>query len=179
MKEYDVDSMKYRKSSHLAGVDVDAMVAEKGKLILTIKQAYYSKTEIVNGKKQGENVNGKIVDAYVIHFVEDVKPMIANSKNRKSINKIVQTVKNCTTAESRILTNWTGIQIELFFDPTVKFGDEVTGGIVVKAEPVVREKKPVSPERFQVALTAIKNGTYTKELLIEASLLTPEQLAQL
>lgn len=179
MKEYNVDSMKYRKSTHLAGVDVDAMIAEKGKVILTIKDAYYSKSEIVNGKKQGEDVNGKIVDAYIIHFLEDVKPMVVNSRNRKAINTIVQNVKNCSSAESRLLTNWIGIQIEVLFDPTVKFGSEVTGGIVVKNEPVVREKKAISDTKFAEALIAIKNGTYTKELLQEARILTPEQLAQL
>jgi hypothetical protein len=40
-KQYDLDCMKFRKSTHLAGVDVDTIVAEKGQCILTIKEAYY------------------------------------------------------------------------------------------------------------------------------------------
>lgn len=31
MKETGIDCMKYRKSTHLAGVDVEMIIAEKGK----------------------------------------------------------------------------------------------------------------------------------------------------
>ena len=36
-KIFDIDCMKYRKSTHLASVDVDALIAERGNCELTIK----------------------------------------------------------------------------------------------------------------------------------------------
>jgi hypothetical protein len=179
MKEHNVDSMKYRKSTHLASVDVDAIIAEKGKCILTIKDAYYSKTEIINGKKVGENVNGKFVDGYFIHFVEDVKPMMVNSGNRKEINKLTKQIKQCTDAESRLLPNWIGLQIELLYDPTVKFGDEVTGGFKVAKTIVTREKKTLNETQFAKALQSIADNNYTREELEENFVLTKEQIERL
>src|SRR5690349_559312 len=102
MKETEIDSMKYRKSTHLAGIDVEAIVEEKGSCILTIKEAYYDTNVDVSGNK----TNG-----YFIEFVEPLKPMVANSGNRKIINDIVKEKLGCTSAESRMLPNWKGIQI--------------------------------------------------------------------
>lgn len=127
MRELDIDSMKYRKSTHLAGIDVDAIVEEKGNCILTIKEAYYDR---------GVDVSGNKTDGYFISFVEPVKDMVANSGNRKIINEIVKQELNCSSAESRKLPKWKGIKIDLFFDPSVKMMGKVTGGIKVK--PVVK-----------------------------------------
>jgi len=127
MKETEIDSMKYRKSTHLAGIDVDAIVTDKGNCILTIKEAYYDTNVDVSGNK----ANG-----YFIDFVEGVKPMVANSGNRKIINDIVKEKLGCTSAESRMLPNWKGLQIDLYFDPSIKMMGKVTGGIKVK--PVVK-----------------------------------------
>jgi hypothetical protein len=63
-KETNIDCMKYRKSTHLAGVDVEMMIAEKGKCILTIKEAYYN---------TGVDVSGNKTDGYFIEFTENVK----------------------------------------------------------------------------------------------------------
>lgn len=143
MKETDVDSMKYRKSTHLAGVDVEMMVQDSGKCILTIKEAYYSHNEIVNGVKQGVNVSGKILEGYFIEFSEEgVKPMMVNSTNRQAINTLVKTTKGLSSAESRILKNWVGERIELMFDPSVKMKGKVVGGIKVSPLPPVKVKKP-------------------------------------
>ena len=131
-KETNIDCMKYRNSTHLAGVDVDAIISEKGICILTIKEAYYSKSEILNNKKVGVVMNGKIVDGYYIEFYEDVKPMSVNSGNRKTISDIVKTLKQISSAESRNVSNWKDIKIELFFKEDVIFAGEKTGGIRIK-----------------------------------------------
>jgi len=143
MKETDIDSMKYRKSTHLAGIDVEAIVEEKGNCILTIKEAYYNR---------GVDVSGNKTDGYFIEFVEPVKDMVANSGNRKIINDIVKEKLGCNSAESRKLLNWKGIQIDLWFDPTVKMMGKVTGGIKVK--PVV--KKVISDVNALSVLNASK-----------------------
>ena len=127
MKELNIDSMKYRKSTHLAGVDVEMIIAEKGKCILTIKEAYYNTNVDVSGNR---------TDGYFLEFSEGVKPMVVNSTNRKIIASIIKIKNKCTGAESRNIGNWIGLQIELVFDPDVKMMNKKTGGIRVS---------PISP----------------------------------
>ena len=133
MIERDVDCMKYRTHTHLASVDVEVIIAEKGKCVLTIKDAYYSKSEVKDGKKVGTNLNGKVTDGYYIEFNEPlVSPMCVNSGNRDKISKQCKTVKNLDNLESRKVSNWIGLTVELFVDERVKFGSEIKSGIRVK-----------------------------------------------
>lgn len=170
MKETNVDCMKYRKSTHIAGVDVEAIIAEKGKCILTIKEAYYDK---------GVDVSGNKTDGYFLEFTEDVKPMVVNSGNRKIIALLCKTEKNIPSIDSRNISNWVGMRIELYFDANVKMMGQMVGGIKVKPQSVVIEKKPLSEANFLKALESIKANTYSVELLKNDFKLTPEQLARL
>ncbi len=135
--ERNIDAMKYRKSTHLAGVDVEMIIAEKGECILTIKDAYYD---------TGVDVSGNKTDGYFIVFEENVKDMVVNSVNRKTISNIVKINKNCTAVESRNIGNWIGQTIELDFDSNVKMMGKVVGGIRVKPTspiPNVDDKKGI------------------------------------
>tara|TARA_B110000902_G_scaffold81451_1_gene96659 strand:+ start:244 stop:780 length:537 start_codon:yes stop_codon:yes gene_type:complete len=127
MKETGIDCMKYRKSTHLAGVDVEMIIAEEGKCVLTIKEAYYN---------TGVDVSGNRTDGYFLEFAEGGKPMVANSTNRKIIASIVQIRNKCTNSESRNIDNWKGLVIQLVFDKEVKMMNKRTGGIRVS---------PISP----------------------------------
>ena len=130
MKELNVDCMKYRKSTHLAGVDVDIIIAEKGKCVLTIKESYYS---------TGIDVSGNKTDGYFIEFIEDVKPMVINSTNRKIVASIVKIKNKCSSTESRNIVNWKGLSIELVFDESIKMMGKKTGGIRVSPiSPIVK-----------------------------------------
>ena len=121
--------MKLRKSTHLAGVDVETIIAEKGSCILTIKDAYYNTNVDVSGNKS---------DGYFIEFVEGLKPMMVNSINRKTISSIVKINKKCTSAESRNIGNWLGLKIELLFDSSVKMMGKIVGGIrVAPQSPII------------------------------------------
>ena len=127
--EKNIDCMKYRKSTHLAGVDVETIIAEKGSCILTIKDAYYNTNVDVSGNKS---------DGYFIEFVEGLKPMMVNSINRKTISSIVKINKKCTSAESRNIGNWLGLKIELLFDSSVKMMGKIVGGIrVAPQSPII------------------------------------------
>ena len=79
--ERNIDAMKYRKSTHLAGVDVEMIITEKGNCILTIQDAYYNTNVDVSGNK---------TDGYFLEFEENVKPMVVNSVNRKTISNIMR-----------------------------------------------------------------------------------------
>ena len=165
MKETNIDCMKHRKSTHLAGVDVEAIISEKGKCILTIKEAYY---------ETGVNVSGNKTDGYFIDFVEDVKPMVVNSGNRKTIAKMVEIAKKVTAVESRNLMSWQGFTIELQFNPNVKMMGQIVGGIVVSPiAPIIEKKKPIFDEsKFEKAFNAnatietITNAFQTSEEIL-------------
>ena len=133
--ERNIDAMKYRKSTHLDGVDVEMIIAEKGNCILTIKDAYYNTNVDVSGNK---------TDGYFLEFEENVKPMVVNSVNRKTISNIIKMNKGCSAVESRNIGNWIGQTIELIFDSSIKMMGKNTGGIRVKPTspiPNVDDKK--------------------------------------
>ena len=133
--ERNIDAMKYRKSTHLAGVDVEMIIAEKGNCILTIKDSYYNTNVDVSGNK---------TDGYFLEFEENVKPMVVNSVNRKTISNIIKMNKGCSAVESRNIGNWIGQNIELIFDSSVRMMGKNTGGIRVKPTspiPNVDDKK--------------------------------------
>ena len=58
----------------------------------------------------------------VLHFNENIKPLIVNKSKLKPL-------KDKYGFET---DNWIGKKITLYFDPTIKFGKEVTGGIRVE-----------------------------------------------
>jgi hypothetical protein len=160
MKETNIDCMKYRKSTHLAGVDVETIIAEKGNCIVTIKECYYAK---------GVDVSGNKTDGYFLEFVEDLKGMVVNSINRKTISTIVKTLKNITSAESRNIGTWAGVQIELTFDPNVKMMGQLVGGIRVK---------PISPTpqiSDNNAISILNTSTSLDELKSNWSKLTQQE----
>ena len=142
-KIFDIDCMKYRKSTHLASVDVDALIAERGNCELTIKSAFYEK---------GVDVSGNKTDGYFLKFEEtDIKDMLVNSGNRKKISNIVKELRGCTAVESRNLKNWVGIKIRLKVDPNVKMMGQIVGGIVVDTS-----FKAIPPKTLQQAKTAFE-----------------------
>lgn len=120
--ETNIDCMKYRKSTHLASVDIDAIIAEKGLCELTIKLAFYDR---------GVDVSGNKTDGYFLKFEEPVKDMVVNSGNRKKISELVKEKLKCTAVESRNISNWIGLKIGLKVDPNVKMMGKVVGGIIV------------------------------------------------
>lgn len=160
--ERNIDCMKYRKHTHLAGVDVDIITSEKGVCILTIKDAFFDR---------GVNVSGNKSDAYFIEFKEDVLPMVVNSGNRKTIARLVQDQKGLSATESRNIGNWIGMQIELYFDPKVKMMGKETGGIRVKEE----APKPISEKELKVLKGKIATITDLKSLNVFYNNLSPKE----
>jgi hypothetical protein len=165
-KEHGIDCMRYRKSTHIAGIDVETIVNELGQCVLTIKDAYYAKNVDVSGNK---------TDGYFLEFEEEVKPMVVNSINRKTIAAVVKLQKSLTSAESRNIGNWIGVQIELSFDESVKMMNKVVGGIRVRSTQLIKQKQPINQERFTKALEAIKSGKFDKDKLVSDFMLTSTQ----
>lgn len=153
MKEHNIDAMKYRKHTHLAGVDVSIIASEKGKCLLTIKDAYYSK---------GVDVSGNRTDGYFLEFVEDVMDMVVNSSNRKQISQNLALEKGLSLVESRNIGNWIGYKIELYHDETIRMMGKTVGGIRVRGFKALPNLEPNTPN-FDAVKKALQGGNYTIE----------------
>lgn len=112
------------KSEYLSKGDVG-----EGGLIVTIKGFT---TEPV---KNDDGTDNKVV----MHFVEDLKPMILNNTNSQLI-QVCTGAKN--TGEAK------GKKIIVYNDPTVSFGGKITGGIRIRKaqEQVAAAAAPSVPE---------------------------------
>ena len=87
---------------------IGAYALDPGKdLVVTIKEV---KNEIVTGP------DGKKEECMVMTFMENVKPMIVNSTNAKTITKIYKTP---------YIEDWRGRKIQLFIDRIKAFGETV------------------------------------------------------
>jgi hypothetical protein len=153
MKEHGIDAMKYRKHTHLAGVDVSIIASEKGKCVLTIKDAYYSK---------GVDVSGNRTDGYFLEFVEDVMDMVVNSSNRKQISQNLVLEKGLSLVDSRNIGNWIGYKIELYHDETIRMMGKIVGGIRVRGFKALPNLEPNTPN-FEAVKKALQGGNYTIE----------------
>lgn len=92
-----------------------AYAFDEGKdMILTVASVG---NELVTGD------GGRKEECTVCHFVENVKPLILNKTNMKSIQKVLGTP---------YIEEWAGHKIQIYVDPKVKFGKEITGGLRVR-----------------------------------------------
>ena len=151
MKEHNIDAMKYRKHTHLAGVDVSIIASEKGKCLLTIKDAYYSK---------GVDVSGNKTDGYFLEFAEDVMDMVVNSSNRKQISQNLVLEKGVSLIDSRNIGNWIGYKIELYHDETIRMMGKIVGGIRVRGFKALPNLELNTPN-FDAVKKALQGGNYT------------------
>ena len=92
-----------------------AYAFDEGKdMILTVASVG---NELVTGD------GGRKEECTICHFVENVKPLILNKTNMKSIQKALGTP---------YIEEWAGHKIQIYVDPKVKFGKEITGGLRVR-----------------------------------------------
>ena len=85
---------------------------------------YVQREEVVgsNGKKEYE---------VVAHLKNGVLPFILNKTNMKTLQKLY----------SPYIEDWRGRAIQVYFDPTIKFGREITGGLRIR---------PTVPQQTQI-----------------------------
>lgn len=125
---------------------------EKGRdLIGTIKSI---QNEMVTGD------GGRKEECTVCHFVErELKPMVLNKTNMKTIQKLTGTP---------YIEEWSGHKIAIYVDPKVKFGREIVGGLRIRptipniSAPVVKCVscgKDIVPSN---GMTSVQLADYTK-----------------
>ena len=75
-----------------------------------------SMEEVRNGMEVSQKV--------VLHFMEKgVKPMVLNKTNSKTMAKL---------AKSPMMECWKGTMVQIYYDPTIKFGRDVVGGVRIR-----------------------------------------------
>lgn len=138
MREENIDCRKYRKSTHLAAADLDAMLIEGKPLIFTIKDCWYE-TKV--------DVSGSAKDGYFCSFVEPIKDMVINSTNRKTIAGFAK-LNGHNEVDCWNIGNWKGIKIELYPLRDIEAFGKIQDGIRIKPlQPVTTPKaKPVFTE---------------------------------
>jgi hypothetical protein len=102
----------------------DYSIPEGRDLIATID---YVQKEKVTG------VGGKTEEEVVAHFSDGNKPLILNKTNMKTIQKIYKTP---------YIEDWRGRKIQIYYDPTVKFGRDTVGGLRIR--PIVPAQQSIS-----------------------------------
>lgn len=139
------DWRKYRKSTHLASADLDAMETDNVPLIFTIKEVKY---------ETGVDVSGTKMDGIFCHFIEPIKPLKLNSTNNKILAGFAK--KNGLIGkECHIIENWKGMKIELFVDRNVKMMGAITDGVRIKPlQPVEKVKPNFTEANFEAAKKA-------------------------
>ena len=107
-------------------------IPEGKDIIVTID--YVRREEVIgtNGKKEFE---------VVAHLKGGVLPFILNKTNMKTIQKLYG---------SPYIEDWGGRAIQVYFDPTVKFGRETVGGLRIR---------PTVPKQNSVSLSCADCGS--------------------
>jgi len=160
--ETQTDWRKFRKSTHLASADLDALETEGKKLIFTIKEVKYEENVDVSGTK----MNG-----IFCYFVENIKPLKLNSTNNKILAGFAK--KNGLIGkECHVIENWKGMRIEMYVDHNVKMMGAITDGVRIKPlQPTDKVEKPIFTEaNFEPA----KKAKATKEQILAVYNLSDE-----
>lgn len=144
------------KSDHLGSADLEDLIEQGSNLIFTISHA---KQEL------GAKVAGKKIDANVVYFKENIKPMVVNATNGKIIKSFTG---------SSFVEDWNNVVVELYIDENVRSvsGGTTQGVRIRPIQPQIKTKKDFTSDMFERAKNAgatiekIK-GTYNVSTEIE------------
>jgi hypothetical protein len=156
------DWRQFRKSTHLASADLDAMETSGKPLIFTIKEVKY---------ETGVDVSGTKMDGIFCYFIEAIKPLKLNSTNNKILAGFAKK-DGLVGKECHVIENWKGMLIELYVDRNVKMMGAITDGVRIKPLQPVRVK--VKPNFTEANFANAKKANATKEQIEKSYNLTEE-----
>lgn len=142
------------KSDHLGSADLEDLIEQGSNLCFTVK---YAKQEI------GVKVAGKKVDANIIYFEENIKPMVVNATNGLILRKF---------SGSPMVEDWKNIPVELYIDENVRAvsGGTTQGVRIRPIQPQIKTKKDFTADMFERA----KKAGATIEKIKETMNVTPD-----
>ena len=106
---------KVFKSDHLGIADLEDFIEEKKPLIFTIKHVKQEMNVSVAGKKGNFNI---------AYFVENIKPLVLNATNSKTVKVFA--------GGSPFVEDWNNIIIELYIDDNVSEQSWTSDGSVIQ-----------------------------------------------
>jgi len=129
MSENKTHYRKVFKSDHLGVADLEEYLEEGKKLIFTIKEVKQEYNVMVAGRKGNHNI---------AYFKEDIKPLVLNATNSKTVRGFAQ--------NSAFVEDWTNKLIELYIDASVKMKGELVGGVRIKPKQPSLTKPVLNPD---------------------------------
>lgn len=132
------------KSNHLGSIDLEEMTDKGLNLAFTISEVKQMKNTMVAGRTGDFNI---------AFFEEDIKPLVLNSTNAKTVKALA--------GGSIYVEDWKDVTVELYIDHSVKMKGEIVGGVRIK---------PVSPQKTKPAFLEsnfekAKNANATIEMI--------------
>ena len=144
---------KVFKSDHLGIADLEDFIEEKKPLIFTIKHVKQEMNVSVAGKKGNFNI---------AYFVENIKPLVLNATNSKTVKVFA--------GGSPFVEDWNNIIIELYIDDNVKMKGETVGVRIRPIQPTKKSKPDFTEANFEKA----KNAGASIEKIKEIYNVSPE-----
>lgn len=121
----------YRKvfmSDHLGVVDLEGYIEAGSDLIFTVSHV---------NQEMDTKVAGKKINANIAYFNEEIKPLVLNATNSKTMKEL---------SGSCFVENWKDITIQLYINYDAKLMGEVVGGVRISPKKVRVQKRVVCPE---------------------------------
>jgi hypothetical protein len=129
---------KVFKSDHLGVADLEDLAEAGSNLVFTISHVR---------QEFGAKVAGKKGDFNIAYFKEKIKPLVLNATNSKVLKE---------RTGSAFVEDWGGIIIQLYIDPSAKFGTETVGGVRINPHYKGQSKKELAPENTTAWNNAIQ-----------------------
>lgn len=120
---------KVFKSDHLGVADLEDLVEIGTRLVFTIAKVSQEYNVMVAGRKGNFNI---------AYFQEDIKPLVLNATNSKTMKKLTG---------SAFVEDWVNMPVELYIDQNAKLKGEVVGGV------------RISPNKAKVEKSELTEGT--------------------
>tara|TARA_R110000851_G_scaffold224525_1_gene377351 strand:- start:666 stop:1178 length:513 start_codon:yes stop_codon:yes gene_type:complete len=144
---------KVFKSDHLGCADLEDFVESGSNMIFTISHV---------NQEQGAKVAGKKIDANIAYFVENIKPLVLNAGNSKTVSKL---------AGSVFVENWKNLPVQLYIDANVRMKGEVTGGVRISPNKVkARQVIQRGDQQWGNAIAAYKRDNSFDAVLSKADI---------
>lgn len=167
----------FRDSEYMGAEDIESGTEP----ILTIKALYNANITLARGKERHDVI--VFAEESVPGSINQVRPLVVNSTNRKTLRKIYRAV----TAETLV-----GKKIQLYLEPNVRdpsTGDKVDGIRIRPKVPVAAKVEPIFCEecgqeikasgRFSAAdIAKIAQNRYGKNLCVDCGKKLAEAKAQ-
>ena len=140
---------KVFKSDHLGVADLEDLKEVGNNLIFTIRQVKQEMGVSVAGRKGNHNI---------AYFNEKIKPLVLNATNSKTMKSLC--------GGSSFVEDWSNVLVQLYIDPSAKFGDNIGGVRIHPNQP--KQMKELTPDMASAWNNAIlafnRDGNFSKVL---------------